>query len=225
MNKILLSISLSLLLSFFCVVNLPSVVNAENNSSGPTGNSDRSDSANDTVQKIAENKKEIKKQQEEIQKKIKLQKLDAQKKLSVAEQEKLKVAKEKYLKSCTEHQKAFKKKLNNINNMTKNNISTLETISLRVQTYVKNKNIVVQNYESLLSNINEQKQLITDLQANATEDVNLFKCGENPGDASGSVKSYKETRIQEINAVKAYKQTIKDLIIAVKNAATNKGAN
>jgi hypothetical protein len=181
--------------------------------------------AKDQAKKLTEQKNEAEKQRIEVQKKLEEQKREATKKLSETEASSLKQAKEKYLIECESKHQSFKSKLDNVNNSTNNHINTLSTIDSRIQDFIKNNSITVPNYETLILNVNTQRQLLQNLQDNSTNDVRLFKCGTNPGDASLSLQSYKDNYLQEINAIKTYKQSLKDLISAVKTTNKSKAVN
>jgi len=98
----------------------------------------------------------------------------------------------------------------------------LTEISDKVQAFVTNKQLTVENYDQLVATVTERKST-AEASINQVHAVNTLSCNDirSPKD---QFKTFREKRQGSIDALKEYRTAIKKLILAVKSSiASHKG--
>ncbi|OGY32308.1 MAG: hypothetical protein A3A57_01560 [Candidatus Woykebacteria bacterium RIFCSPLOWO2_01_FULL_41_12] len=102
-------------------------------------------------------------------------------------------------------------------------IARFDRISSKVQTFYTEKmvpkGINVENYETLVGNIATKKAAAVEAAANAAATIDDFDCsGDSPGQA---LADFHDQMHVVIKALKEYKKSVVDLIVAVRTAFNN----
>jgi hypothetical protein len=96
-------------------------------------------------------------------------------------------------------------------------LDVVSTIFTRIQEFKNSKNLTVENYDALVAAASAAKttaQTAVDAAKQAKAD---FKCDGT--DPKGSASAFEDTMKAEHAAVKAYRDAVHDLLVAVKKAA------
>lgn len=117
---------------------------------------------------------------------------------------------------CENHRTQINKIMTGMNDRRQHAFDRITQVSEAVQTYVTSKDLTVTNYEDLLATI-----VATKAAASATmstqQSVPQLDCG---GDHPRSdITDFKDKRSDSIDAMKAYRDAVKALVKAVKEAA------
>ena len=128
-------------------------------------------------------------------------------------------------KLTTAKLKACEKRQANVNNRTERiaaratkHLGVFTTISERVQDFYTTKGYAVENYDSLLAEVNTAKATAETTVAEISSKKASFSCEDNP--RQGLV-AFKESLKASTTALKDYRTAIKNLIVAVKSANNN----
>jgi lysyl-tRNA synthetase class II len=160
----------------------------------------------------------------ELMQKLRQQRLDAEKQrldgLKQAEKntERSEQRKEAFAKACQNRSNSFAKRMQDISSHAKKQAATLDTINDRLQAFVKDKNLTVPNYDTLLTAVQTQRKVVEDLSGTIVGNAGSFDCTSNDT-AKESLATFKDSLQQAIDALKTYKNDLKALIKAVKTAA------
>jgi len=208
---------MAFLLSF---VAAPRLVFAHQNSDTHESDTAASDMpASEEAKRLELQRKAFEQQrQQSLQKATELRQADLRKK-SAAEQEQDKKKREAFAKGCEQRHENFGNRLGTIRSTVSKHVTTLDSIVTRVDAFKTSKNLTVSNYDALLADAKTKGQIVHDLQAVLKEKAAAFTCGSGPEEAKASLEAYKDAFQQEIDAFKAYKTSVKNLIAAVKTAA------
>src|SRR6185369_3265620 len=94
-------------------------------------------------------------------------------------------------------------------------LDLFSTIAERTETFYTNKGKTLSNYDALVADVNAKKAAAqTTVDATKTA-VTVFKCDGT--DPKGAAASFKDALKNEIDALKAYKTAVKNLIVGVKS--------
>lgn len=192
---------------------VPAVVNAEEGSSIPTRIPNPSVKANIEAGR-SELKQEMANKRAEAEKRRQEAKDKASAKNDIAKQ-----------KACENRTASYKKRMEGIAQRSERRSEVFNKISERVQAFTIEKNVTVPNYQQLLDDVALKSDALKEAQAFAKDNASEFKCdGDN---AKTNVALFKESIAAEHKAFKEYKESIKNLIKAVKKAieASKTGEN
>lgn len=210
---------------FLCVLVLaPRVVHAEKGSTDAaenTASSNGEKQADAQAKALAEQRKEAATKREETLKKALDAQQEALRKQSESiqkQQERIKDQRnETFKKGCEARVAGFKVRMQTVVTGVKHRGETLDSILERVQSYVKEKNLSVLDYQALLTDVQAKKALAQSIYASAKQDGS-FDCTSSDA-AKESLNTFKDVAQQEVDAIKAYKDSVRKLITAVKTAA------
>ncbi|MBI2007938.1 hypothetical protein HYU82_02850 [Candidatus Saccharibacteria bacterium] len=124
------------------------------------------------------------------------------------------------LKACENREKAINNILDRLAKRGERRLNVYSTIADRVQAFYEKKGLSLSNYDALLADVNDKKvaaQAAVD-EIKAADDVDFACDGTDP---KGAVAGFKEDLKAEINALHAYQQSIKDLIVAIKTSISS----
>ena len=164
----------------------------------------------EAAKKAAELQAEAAKKAEERLKQAAEKRAEAEKKIQEARQ-----------KACENRRESFKKRMEGVAERSKKRLEIFDKITERVEAFVKNKNLDVPNYDQLLADVQAKREALHDAHTVAKERADDFDCDKEAGKTN--VLSFKEALSGEIDAFKAYKEALKNLIKAVKAAAASAG--
>lgn len=91
------------------------------------------------------------------------------------------------------------------------------TISEKTQEFYKNKNLSLDNYETLVNEVQAKQQAVEKAMTSIRAQNANFSC--DGSDPKGSANQFKESLKLEIAAMKEYKTAVRNLIVGVKSAA------
>jgi hypothetical protein len=96
-------------------------------------------------------------------------------------------------------------------------IVTLDAITERLKQYYSTQGLSSPDYPTLVDNVVNKKAAVLDLLANVKQSANAFDCsGDNP---QGTASSFATNFRQLQQALQDYRASIKDLLVAIKQAA------
>jgi len=122
---------------------------------------------------------------------------------------------ENKLKLCQKREVAIDHILTRIGDRGQKQIDLFSTIATRVETFYTTKGKVLTNYNALVADVSANKIAAqTAVDAVKSETV-TFKCDGT--DPKGAVSSFKVALKAEIAALKAYKTSVRNLIVGVKS--------
>lgn len=121
------------------------------------------------------------------------------------------------LQLCESRQERITNIMSNFSDRGTRHIEVFDTILQRVQAFYVEKNLSVDNYDSLVAEAAAKKAAAETLAAEVAATSVNFDCGgDNP---LGVAESFKEQLKEMISALKEYRDAVRELISAVKTAA------
>lgn len=126
------------------------------------------------------------------------------------------------LQSCLAREKGIKNRAQHLNQLATNMQEQFDVIAGRVEEYYTKSGKTITEYDTLLADITSKKAAVTAALAVTKADADNFTCeGLDP---KGQVTKYREDMQSVIQALKDYRTSIKNLIVAVRsaNGATNR---
>jgi chromosome segregation ATPase len=127
-------------------------------------------------------------------------------------QEKLDNAKKK---ACENHQTTINRLMNVMDKRRQNALDRITKIAEAVEAFYVKKQLSVANYDDLVAKVNAAKA-VAESATQAQQQIPSLDCsGDHP---RADVADFKEKRSGSIDAVKAYRDAVKDLVKAVKTA-------
>lgn len=119
------------------------------------------------------------------------------------------------LKKCQEHENKINTVIDNSKTRGQRVLEKLQGVEAKVREFYQNKNLSVGNYDALSSALDE-KEAAAIAAVSVTGDTQ-FACGDDDASRPGGIVS--DTVKTQHTALKAYRDAIRDLIKAVKQAA------
>lgn len=123
------------------------------------------------------------------------------------------------LKSCQAREEGIKKRSEQLTKMANNMLEKFDTIAQRVEDYYTTKVVpggkTVSNYDSLVSTITAKKALVQTALASSQNDLASFNC--TTGDPKGQMMLYKADMRKVKDALREFRTSIKNLIVAVRS--------
>lgn len=121
------------------------------------------------------------------------------------------------LKACQARENAIKKRSDQLTKMATNMEEKFDSIAQRVKDYYTSKVLpsgkTVSNYDSLVSDIGTKKSAVQAALTKAQDDLAGFNC--DGSDPKGQMMAFKEDMKAVKKALKDYRTSIKNLIVAV----------
>lgn len=122
------------------------------------------------------------------------------------------------LEKCQNREMAINNVMARIGDRGEKQIAVIESIQQKVQTFYADKNISVNNYDSLITNVETKKQTATMSMNNVRTMKNGFGCtGDDPKGVATQFKAYAMTQSDDITE---YKNAVHDLVLAIKAASS-----
>lgn len=121
------------------------------------------------------------------------------------------------LRACQAREEAVKKRAQNLTNLANNIFSKFDSIASRVKDFYTNKVVLsgktVADYDVLISEIDAKKLEVQNALSEAETDIVGFSCAS--GDPKTQLINFKEDMLKVKVALKNYRTSIKNLIVAV----------
>jgi hypothetical protein len=127
-------------------------------------------------------------------------------------------------KACSTRKNAVTTIEKRVSNRGQGRLDAITKIATKVENYVQTKNLSVTNYASLVSDVDAKKaaaQTAVDAVKNDPGEVSSVTCSN--GDGKAKVEAFKKDMKAQQDALKAYRQSVNNLITAVKAAKTATG--
>lgn len=125
-------------------------------------------------------------------------------------------------KSCDARMNTIKTRSESLTNRAQRMENTFADIAKRVEDYYTGKlvpaGITVSNYDSLVSDIAAKKAVVDTTLADANSKASSFSCADLTA-VKAEVTAYRVAMQKVITALKDYRTSIKNLIVAVRGAA------
>jgi chromosome segregation ATPase len=126
------------------------------------------------------------------------------------------------LKVCQAKEKSIKNRFTHLNNLTINIENKFDSIASRVEDYYTSKVVptgkTVSNYDTLVSDIQTKKTAVQTALTTAQNNVSGFSC---TGDPKGQLTQFRKDMQSVKSALKEYRTSIKNLIVAVHSVTGN----
>jgi hypothetical protein len=119
------------------------------------------------------------------------------------------------LKACQHREAAINNKMARIADRGQKQLGVFSKISTRVQTFYTDKGKTLSNYDALVADVNAKKAAAQTTVDTVKATSVTFKCDGT--DPKGAASSFKTALKSEIDALKAYKTSVKNLIVGVKS--------
>ena len=127
------------------------------------------------------------------------------------------------LRSCQVKEKSIKNRADGLARMANTMLEKFDSIINRVKEFYTNKVLPrggsVANYNALLADIEAKKVLVQDALNKAQADADSFTC--NGDDPKGTLSQYRVNMQAVKTALKNYRTSIKNLIVAIHSQAPN----
>lgn len=131
-------------------------------------------------------------------------------------QEAAKKLEETKLRICEKRQTVITGVMSRMNSRGQKQLDLITAVSTKVQAFKNSKNITVENYDTLLAAV-ESSKTTAQAAVDAVKNTQVeFKC--DGSDPKGVASSFKETVKAQNEALKDYRDAVKDLIKAVRQA-------
>ena len=123
------------------------------------------------------------------------------------------------LKSCQARENSIKTRSTNLGRLADGMINHFDQIATRVENYYTNTVVpsgkTVSNYDALVADIQTNKSAVQNALQKASDDVTNFLCtGDDP---KGAMIQFKEDMQSVKQALKDYRTSIKNLIVAIRS--------
>lgn len=120
------------------------------------------------------------------------------------------------LKVCENRQKAITHIMARLADRGQKQLDLFSTIADRTESFYMSKGNTVANYDTLVADMFAQKSAAQSTVSTINSSSTTFDC--NGVDPKGMVSSFRDSLKDEIAALKAYKTSVKNLIVGVKSA-------
>lgn len=135
---------------------------------------------------------------------------------SVKERAKVKLESKK-LEVCKKKQDVMKNTMIRMGDRASKHIAWLDSVFTKVKTFYSEKGLVVSNYDELVSNVETARTAAVSSQTQLSQYQTEFNCeGDDP---KAVIEDFKTQHQSQVDAIKAYKESLKTLVTAIKAVA------
>lgn len=125
------------------------------------------------------------------------------------------------LKACQNREKAVTNIMARIGDRGQKQVDLFSKIAERTQVFYVDKGLSASNYDALVADVTAKKSAAQAAVDSTKSTVVEFKCdGDNP---KGVADSFKLSKTDQNDALKAYKTSVKNLIVGVKSSKNQAG--
>lgn len=129
------------------------------------------------------------------------------------------------VKVCQVHEKTIEKRFSNLSELVKKMVSKFDAISTRVQMRYTERLVpagkTINNYDDLLTDITAKKAAVDTALSSAQATSENFSCDAS-SDPKGQITTYREDMQSVKDALRDYRKSIRNLIVAVATASGEK---
>jgi hypothetical protein len=180
------------------------------------GGSSSSSPSDDSSHEVERLRSEAERHSSDALERVEKAKSEAKKRSDDAQSSSAKKLDDNKLKVCKNREKSIDSLMSRIGDRGTRHIALVDTISARIQQYVTTKQLTVTNYDALLASVASAKATAQSANATVKAAQPSFNCdGTDPAGAADSFKALTKGRD---DAVKAYRDSVKALLVAVKAA-------
>jgi hypothetical protein len=119
------------------------------------------------------------------------------------------------LRACQNREKAVNNIMSRIADRGQKQLDLFTTIATRTEKFYTDKGKTLSNYDALVAEVTAKKDAAQTTVDTVKADSTTFKCDGT--DPKGAVATFKDALKSEIAALKAYKTSVKNLIVGVKS--------
>lgn len=119
------------------------------------------------------------------------------------------------LKSCQNRQKAITNIMARISDRGQKQLTLFGTIATRVETFYTDKGKTLNNYDTLVADVNAKQAAAQTTVGTIKSDSTGFSCDGT--DPKGFVSTFKDSLKSEISALQDYRTSVKNLTVGVKS--------
>ncbi len=119
------------------------------------------------------------------------------------------------LKVCQNREKAINNILSRIADRGKKQLDLFTTIATKTETFYTNKGKTLSNYDALVADVTAKKDMAQTAVDTIKNSSVSFKCDGT--DPKGVISGFKDSLKSEIEVLKAYRTSVKNLIVGVKS--------
>jgi hypothetical protein len=119
------------------------------------------------------------------------------------------------LKACQNREKAINNIMSRIADRGQKQLDLFTSIAERTEKFYSDKGKTLSNYDALVANVTAKKDAAQTAVDSIKASSVTFKCDGT--DPKGAAQTFKDSLKSEIEALKAYRSSIKDLIVGVKS--------
>ena len=131
------------------------------------------------------------------------------------------------LKACQARENVIKNRSNSLGKLTDGMVNHFDQIVIRVEKYYTEKVVpsgkTVSNYDALLADIQTKKSAVSTALQKAKDDFKSFSCTED--DPKGVLTQFREDMQSVKQALKDYRTSIKNLIVAIHSVVGDENNN
>lgn len=162
------------------------------------------------------NPEQVKKYAEDLKAKLKTQKDDRMANMEQARADLKERLSDLKKKICEKHQDRINTLISGMNKRRQNVFDRITKASDAVQAFYTEKSLSVENYDEILAKVTAAKEAAETAMSNQKE-AETLNCSSDQPRADMSV--FKEVRSTSVDAMRLYRDTVKELVAAVKEAA------
>lgn len=120
-----------------------------------------------------------------------------------------------HMKACQNHEKSINNRMSHIATRGQKQLDLFTTIAERTENFYTKKGKTLDNYDQLVADVNAKKAAAQAAVDTVKSSSVSFKCDGT--DPKGAVSTFKDNLKLEISALKAYRTSVKNLIVGVKS--------
>lgn len=119
-------------------------------------------------------------------------------------------------KVCEAHAEQINKVMDNVAKRTDTHMSNITNVYVLAKAFYVKNDLAVDNFDQLVANVDAKKAAAESIAATLTKRSD-FSC-ESDGPKT-DIQEFKNQRLDKVNAVKAYRTAVKELVAAIRTAA------
>lgn len=123
------------------------------------------------------------------------------------------------LQICEAKEAKIKKMISNTNQLGQGQLNLFDNIAKKVKTFYEEKNLKIDNYDELVSQMEGYRQLANNAIQSTIATSSQFGC--NTEDPKGTANQYKLSVQAQIKELKDYRSSIKNLVTSIQNSLTS----
>lgn len=122
----------------------------------------------------------------------------------------------KSLEKCQTREMAIKNIMNRVADRSQKQVELIESIEQKVQSFYSSHELQIEDYDAVMSNVEEKKMTAIKTMENVREMKSIFSCGQS--DPKGDAENFKTQTASQTSAAIEYKDAVVSLAEQVKQA-------